>query len=310
MLHKDLKTKILLDSGDPHETVKIRSLLGFLDGQTTNPSLIAMNPEIKRRVASGQRFSLEGQKENYKAIVQQISPLVGDAGVSIEVFADLRTTGDQMLAQGKEMFSWIPNAYIKYPCTYEGLRAAQKSVQSGIRVNITLCFSQEQAAGVYAATQTSEAPVYISPFIGRLDDSGVNGIDLIKNIQRMYQEGDGHVSILGASIRTVDHLLACLALGVDLVTVPAHVLEAWAAKGFPLRNRTFDYHAIGKDGAALRPLPYRELKLHKPWNAFNLRHDLTRKGIEKFTADISKTLQQPEEDQVVEGVAQTAVAAR
>ena len=70
-----------------------------------------------------------------------------------EVFSDLKTSAEQMFAQGQDMFTWIPNAYIKYPCTHEGLRAAQRSVGQGMRVNITLCFSQEQAAAVYAATK-------------------------------------------------------------------------------------------------------------------------------------------------------------
>jgi transaldolase len=121
---------------------------------------------------------------------------VGGAGVSIEVFSDLDTRAEQMLAQGEDMFSWIPNAYVKYPCTHEGLRAARMSVERGIRINITLCFSQEQAAGVYAATQASKAPVYVSPFVGRLDDRGENGMDVVKNIQRMYEAGDGHVYVL------------------------------------------------------------------------------------------------------------------
>lgn len=293
MLAKDRKTKILVDGGNPEETQRIKSLLGYVDGQTTNPSLIAKNPEIQRRVASGHKLSLDEQKEAYKGIVRRISPLVGDAGVSIEVFADLRTTSSEMLAQGKEMFSWIPNAYIKYPCTYEGLRAAQSSVERGIRVNITLCFSQEQAAGVYAATQTSEALAYVSPFIGRLDDTGLNGMDLIQNIQRMYQEGDGHVSVLAASIRNVRQLLACFALGVDLVTVPAKVLDRWAAQGCPMPDENFVYKGVDGGGKPLKPIRYKELNLHKPWNAFNLRHDLTRKGIEKFTADFESTLEGP-----------------
>ena len=150
---KRTKTKILVDGGDPAETSKLKQLLGFIDGQTTNPSLIAKNPEISRRVASGHPLSREEENEEYKTIVQHISPLVGDAGVSIEVFADLDTSAEQMLAQGKEMFTWIPNAYIKYPCTREGLRAAQMSVHNGIRVNLTLCFSQEEAAAVYGATR-------------------------------------------------------------------------------------------------------------------------------------------------------------
>lgn len=297
MLAEKRKTRILVDGGDPQETLRIRSLIGFIDGQTTNPSLIAKNPDIEKRLASGHKFSLEEHTREYKAIVQRISPLVGDAGVSIEVFANLRTTSDQMLAQGKEMFSWIPNAYIKYPCTYEGLRAAQISVERGIRVNVTLCFSQEQAAGIYAATQATEVPAYVSPFVGRLDDRGENGMDLIKNIQRMYEAGDGHVHVLAASIRSVDQLLACFALGVDLVTVPAKVLETWASQGSPMpEDRAFVYKGVAPDGRALRRIPYRNLNLHKPWNAFNLRHDLTKVGIEKFVADFQKTLRHSERE--------------
>lgn len=286
------KTKILVDGGDPEETRRVKSLIGFADGQTTNPSLIAKNPGIKQRIASGQKLSVEEQREEYKKIVQQISPLVGDAGVSIEVFADLDTTGEQMLVQGQDMFSWIPNAYIKYPCTHEGLRAAKMSVEHGIRVNITLCFAQEQAAGVYAATQASKVPVYVSPFIGRLDDRGENGMDLIKNIQQMYKAGDGHVYVLAASIRSIDQLLACFALGVELVTVPTKVLEAWAEKDFPMPEQGFTYRGVDSAGKALKPIPYRSINLNKPWNAFDLTHDLTKKGIEKFVADFESTLEQ------------------
>jgi transaldolase len=176
---------MLVDGGDPEETLRIKSLLGFVDGQTTNPSLIAKNPEIQQLIASGHTLSSEEEKNEYRKIVQSISPLVGDAGVSIEVFADLNTTAEEMLAQGQEMFSWIPNAYIKYPCTREGLRAAQISVPKSIRVNMTLCFSQEQAAAVYAATRGSKQPVHVSPFVGRLDDHGEDGMDLVRNIKKI-----------------------------------------------------------------------------------------------------------------------------
>src|ERR1039458_3099074 len=289
-----LTTKILVDGGDPEETRRMKSLLGFVDGQTTNPSLIAKNPEVQHRIVSGQKFSLEEQQQEYKRIVQQISPLVGDGGVSIEVFANLNSTSKQMLAQGQDMFSWIPNAYIKYPCTHEGLHAAQMSVSQEIRVNITLCFSQEQAAGVYTATKTTKAPAYVSPFIGRLDDRGENGMDLIKNIQRMHQAGDGHVHVLAASIRSIDQLLACFALGVELVTVPTKILEAWAAQGFPIPDRNFVYRGVDAVGKPLKPIPYENLNLNKSWNAFTLRHDLTRKGIEKFVTDFEGTLRRPE----------------
>ena len=288
-LKERLKTRILVDGGDPEETRRMKSLIGFVDGQTTNPTLIARNPEVRQRIASGQRFSVEEQQREYKKIVQQISPLVGDGGVSIEVFADLNSTSEQLLAQGQDMFSWIPNAYIKYPCTHEGLRAAQMSVDQGIRVNITLCFSQDQAAGVYAATKTTQAPAYVSPFIGRLDDRGENGMDLIENIQRMYQAGDGHVHVLAASIRSVEQLLACFALGVELVTVPTKVLEEWAAKGFPVPDQNFLFKGVDAAGKALKPIPYRDINLTQPWNAFDLRHNLTTKGIEKFVEDFEST---------------------
>src|SRR5215813_10318724 len=208
MLTNRPKTKILVDGGDPDETLRVKKLLGFVDGQTTNPSLIAKNPEIQQRIASGHSLTSQEEKDEYRRIVQAISPLVGDAGVSIEVFADVDTKAEEMLAQGEEMFSWIPNAYIKYPCTREGLRAAEISVRRQICVNMTLCFSQEQAAAVHAATRGSREPVYVSPFVGRLDDHGENGIDLLKNIKEMYRNGDGHVHVLAASIRSIDHLLA------------------------------------------------------------------------------------------------------
>ena len=142
MLANKPRTKILVDGGDPEETLRVKELIGFVDGQTTNPSLIAKNPEIRQLLVSGRTLSPQEEKDEYTKIVRAISPLVGEAGVSIEVFSDISTPAEEMLAQGEEMFSWIPNAYIKYPCLHEGLRAAKMSVERGIRVNMTLCFSQ------------------------------------------------------------------------------------------------------------------------------------------------------------------------
>jgi transaldolase len=283
-------TKILVDGGDPKETERLKTLMGFVDGQTTNPSLISKNPAIQAQVASGHKLSLEEQTEEYQKIVQTISPLVGDAGVSIEVFSDLKTSADQMFAQAQDMFTWIPNAYIKYPCTHEGLRAARRSVEQGMRVNITLCFSQEQAAAVYAATKGTKEPAYVSPFVGRLDDRGENGIDLLRNIKRMYAEGDGHVSVLGASIRTIPQLLACFALEVELATVPARVLDEWVKAGSPLPDQDFVYTGIDGTGKPLKPIQYLRIDLERPWDSFNLDHELTRSGIEKFVADFAGTV--------------------
>src|SRR6266849_3655383 len=284
MLTNKPKTKILVDGGDPNETLRIKSLIGFVDGQTTNPSLIAKNPEIQQLVASGHTLSPQEEKDEYKKIVQIISPLVGDAGVSIEVFADLNTTAEEMLAQGQEMFSWIPNAYIKYPCTHRGLRAAEMSVQKSIRVNMTLCFSQAQAAAVYAATKGSKEPVYISPFVGRLDDRGEDGMDLVRNIKKMYENSDGHVLVLAASIRNMNHLLCSFALSAELVTVPTKLLEEWAATGFPMPDQNFIYKGVDASGKLLKTIPYKELDLNLPWQSFDIAHEFTIIGIQKFVA--------------------------
>jgi transaldolase len=164
-------------------------------------------------------------------------------------------------------------------------------VREGIRVNITLCFSQEQAAAVYAATKGAREPVYVSPFIGRLDDRGENGMDVIKNIKAMYRAGDGHVHVLAASIRHLNHLLGSLALGVELATVPAKVLEQWASKGLPLPGKDFVYPAVDANGKKLKPIPLKELDLTQPWERFNVEHDLTTQGIRKFVADYESTVQ-------------------
>jgi len=279
------KTKILVDGGDPAETLKVKALLGYVDGQTTNPSLIAKNPEVLQMVASGHKLTEPEENAEYKKIVSEISPLVGAADVSIEVFSDLNTPASKMFAEGRDKFSWIPNAYIKYPCTDQGLKAAEMSVASGIRVNITLVFSQAQAAAVYAATRGAKEPVYVSPFIGRIDDIGLNGMDLVANIKKMYAAGDGHVYVLAASIRNLQHLMDCFALGVELATVPTKVLEEWANSGFALPTADYVY-----DPGTLKPIAYENLDLNQPWQSFNIEHELTNKGILKFVADYQGTL--------------------
>jgi transaldolase len=189
-----------------------------------------------------------------------------------------------MLKRGREMSSWISNAYIKYPCTAEGLKAAQRSVAEGIRVNITLCFSQQQAAAVYAATKGSRAPVYVSPFVGRLDDIGQNGVDVVRNIKRMFDQSDHHVLVLAASIRNLQHLLYAFHVRSELVTVPAKILEQWAKEGMPLPGDAFAYTPVGAE------IPYEELNLEQPWQQFNIEHELTTKGIQKFVLDYKSTL--------------------
>ena len=217
MRPQGLNTRIFLDGGDPADTREIIGLLGFLDGQTTNPTLISKNPEAKERLKSGEKFSEKEIYRFYRDVVTELSGLILCGSVSVEVYADLSTRAEQMLEQGKEMFSWIPNAHIKFPSSAEGLRAAEMAVKSGLRVNMTLCFTQEQAAAVYAATRgAKKGDVFVSPFVGRLDDRKENGMDLIANIVRMYGKSDRHVEVLSASVRNMDHFYYSIALGCAL----------------------------------------------------------------------------------------------
>jgi transaldolase len=277
----NLKTKIFLDGGDPDETRQCLALLGFLDGQTTNPTLISKNPKAKARLESGKKFRREEILDFYREVVTEISGLLPHGSVSVEVYADPGTTSEVMLAQGREMFSWIPNAHVKFPTSAEGLKAAERAVDDRLRVNMTLCFTQAQAAAVYAATHGARrGDVFVSPFIGRLDDRGENGMDLIANVMRMYARGDRHVEVLTASVRSMDHLLQALALGSDIITAPFKLLKEWADKGLPLPGREFRY-----DAGKLKPIPYVDIDLGKEWREYDISHDLTVSGMDKFSKD-------------------------
>lgn len=281
MKPKDLKTRIFLDGGDPDETKKIIRLLGFLDGQTTNPTLISKNPRARHRLEKGEKFTREEIIDFYRETVREISKLIPQGSISVEVYSDLSTLTEAMMEQAKEMFSWIPNAHIKFPVSREGLKAAEQAVKSGLRVNLTLCFSQEQAAAVYAATQGAKrGDVFVSPFIGRLDDRGENGMDLISHILGMYKKGDGHVMVLTASVRKMDHLFYALKLGSDIITAPFNVLKEWGEKGLPLPKPDYVY-----DSGNLKGMPSKAIDLTKKWETYDIRHELTDKGMERFSAD-------------------------
>lgn len=269
-------TKIFLDSGDPAETKEIRDLLGFLDGQTTNPTLVARNP-----YAAGEKFTQRELWNFYRKIVTDISELIPEGSVSVEVYCDAKTTAEEILQQAEKFSDWIPNAHIKIPMTHAGMEAAEKALKKGIKLNITLCFSQEQAAAVYAATRgAKKGDVFISPFIGRLDDNGKNGMSLIENIIKMYGNGDGHVEVLAASVRSYDHFLRSLQLKADIITAPAKILKQWAKNGKPISNKNYKYNS-----GALKNIPYKNLDLSKNWDKFDINHKLTEKGVESFCRD-------------------------
>jgi transaldolase len=281
MKPKKLKTRIFLDGGDPDETKEVIRVLGFLDGQTTNPTLISKNPRARGRIEKGEKFTKEEILDFYQETVREISKLIPEGSISVEVYADHSTLAEEMLEQGAEMFSWIPNAQIKFPTSREGLKAAEQAVKKDMRINMTLCFTQDQAAAVYVATKGAKrGNVYVSPFIGRLDDKGENGMDLISHILKMYKKGDGHVMVLTASVRKLDHLLYALKLGSDIITVPFDILKEWGEKGVPLPKGDYVY-----DSGNLKTIPYKEIDLTKDWQAYDLRHELTDKGMERFSAD-------------------------
>ncbi|MFA6027414.1 MAG: transaldolase family protein [Patescibacteria group bacterium] len=286
MKPKNLFSKIFLDSGDPQETKDTLALLGWLDGQTTNPSLFAKNPEVVAKLKAGQKFSQQEIYASYKKAIQEISALIPAGSVSIEVYCDTNTTAEEMVKQAMEMNTWINNAHIKLPITHEGLKAAEILTIAGIRVNMTLCFSQNQGAAVYAATKAAKkGDVFLSPFIGRLDDINEDGMNFIENTLTMFKNGDGHAQTLAASVRTFDHLMRCLQLQTDIITVPAKVLKLWAEKNFILPDQTYQYNS--KD---LKKMPYEEINLNKNWEEYNIQHQLTDQGVTKFVADWNKLL--------------------
>lgn len=281
-----LSTQIFLDSGDPEDTKKALALLGFLDGQTTNPSLVAKNPALQEKIASGIVLNGREVDDFYKGVVQEISSLIPDGSVSVEVYADTDTNVDTMLTQAREMFAWIPNAHIKFPTTQAGLEAANIFVKENGRVNMTLVFSQEQCAAVYAATADAHrGDVFVSPFVGRLDDTGVDGMSLIENALTMYASGDGHVQVLVASVRNMDHFLYSLHLKADIITCPMGILEEWASAGTHLPPADYAYPDDGHT-----PIPFNNINLTADWRLMNITHALTDTGIERFASDWNKLI--------------------
>lgn len=281
---KTRKTKIFLDSGNVKDTRDVLWFLERLDGQTTNPSLIAENSKVQAHLKRGDKFSQKELGEFYEKVIGNVAELISGGAVSIEVYADLNTDAEAMVKQARVMYKWCENSYIKLPITKAGLEAAEVLSREGVRLNMTLCFTQSQAAAVYAATKEAlPGRVFVSPFIGRLDDVGLNGIDLIRNILKMYERGDGHVEVLAASLRSVDHLLACFEVEVDIVTAPIEVLRKWVLSGGEKKS-VVDY--VYDKGDKLS-IDYAEIDLEDDWRKYDIDHELTRKGLNKFYSDWS-----------------------
>jgi len=279
MLEKTkLKTKIFIDGGNPAETRQAKQILGgWLDGQTTNPSLIAKSVLAN----SGEKISPTAAEAAYRDTVQEMSSIIPNGSVSIQVFANAKTSSSEMVQQAKERASWIPNASIKLPCVGQGLKAAQE-LCTQMPLNITLVFTQEQAAAVYEATKDATYPVFISPFVGRLYDKGEVGMDTVRNMIKLFKTGDGHIQVLTASVRTVTQIKDALAAQTDIITIPFEkAFKPWADTGFELPDPDFV-----ADPAGSRPIAYDELiTLGKDWKEYNLHHELTDKGLAAFWDD-------------------------
>ncbi len=185
---------------DTTDTAVLRELAatGLVDGVTTNPSLI---------MKSG-RPMLE--------VIAEICGIV-EGPVSAEVAA---VGSEAMIAEGLRLAEVAPNVVVKAPMTPDGLIATREFARRGINVNVTLCFSANQAM---LAAKAGAA--YISPFIGRLDDTGVDGMELINEIRTVYDNYDFDTEILAASIRTTEHVRRAAIIGADCATIPPAIFR-------------------------------------------------------------------------------------
>jgi len=190
--------KFFVDTADVAE-IRDLAATGLLDGVTTNPTLISK---------SG-RPMLE--------VIKEICDIV-EGDVSAEVAA---TDFDGMMSEGTKLAALAKNVAVKVPLTWDGLKACRALRQAGHRVNVTLCFSANQALLAAKAGAT-----FISPFVGRLDDINLDGMELIEDIRTIYDNYDFDTEILAASIRTPNHVKQAAMAGADVATVPASVLKA------------------------------------------------------------------------------------
>jgi len=189
--------EFFLDTADIKE-IQTGLEWGMVDGITTNPSLIAK------------------QGKPYLKTVQEIARLV-PGPVSGEVLA---TEFDEIMEQGRRLAGLAENVVVKVPLTPPGLRAVGKLLEEGIHTNVTLCFSAAQA--LLAA---KVGAYFISPFIGRLDDVGEDGMELIEKVVTIYQNYEFDTKVLVASVRHPIHVIQAAQLGADVATIPFKVLE-------------------------------------------------------------------------------------
>jgi len=192
--------KLFLDTANIQE-IRDGVRLGVISGVTTNPSLAASEGI--------------GSRENYKVAVQEISDIL-DGPISVEVVS---LDAEGMVAEGREIAEWIPNPWVKIPSTAAGFEAISTLAHDGIKINQTLCFSLNQALlGAQAGSTV------VSPFVGRLDDIGQQGMDLVKEIVEVFKTQNIKTEVLAASIRHTLHCTMAAQAGAHIATLPYKIL--------------------------------------------------------------------------------------
>ena len=192
--------KFFIDTANVEDIRKANDM-GVICGVTTNPSLIAKEGRV------------------FEEVIAEIASIV-DGPISGEVKATT-TDAEGMIAEGREIAKIHPNMIVKLPMTTEGLKACKALTAEGIKTNVTLIFTANQALLAARAGAT-----YVSPFLGRLDDISVRGVDLITEIAEMFRvAGDIDTQIIAASVRTTMHVTDCALAGAHIATVPYKVIE-------------------------------------------------------------------------------------
>ena len=189
--------KFFIDTAN-FDDIKAAYEMGFIAGVTTNPSLIVK------------------EKRDLHEVIQQIADLV-EGPVSAEVIA---TTAPEMVKEAHELIKLGDNVVIKVPMTAEGLKAVAVLSKEGIKTNVTLIFSANQALLAARAGDT-----YVSPFVGRVDDISMDGIQLIEDIAEIFMIHNISTEIIAASVRTPMHMTQCAKAGAHIATVPFNVLQ-------------------------------------------------------------------------------------
>jgi transaldolase len=219
--------KIFLDTANI-ASIKLYNDMGLVDGITTNPSLL----------------SKEGD-DPQKTMEEIVRIVKGD--VSLEVIA---TENEQMVEEGRRLRKYGKNVVVKCPLTPDGLKACRTLTNEGIPVNVTLCFSANQA--VLAAKSGAK---YVSPFIGRLDDAGQDGMGLIKEIHQIFKNYQFGTQILVASIRHPLHVVEAGKIGADVVTLPPDILGKMLKHPLTdigLKNFLADWEKLKKENPSIR----------------------------------------------------------